>query len=285
MRRSPDGWFTITEMAAQTFALTESLGQVDRFGPVLTHSYLLLGNAQAALVDASHGIGDLRGAVATITRLPVKVLLTHYHFDHIGCAHQFDSVAISELEAHLVSGQQTPEMQAATARVAERCRQPLPPNFSFDRYAIGPVALTGRLHDGDLIDLGGRVLQVVHTPGHSPGSVCFWDAGAGLMFGGDTFNRGLITMSLELCDIEAYQSSLDRLISALPAATASLLPAHYATPVGTDTLAGLAAGIAQVRAGSATVVDAGLWRQADFDWFSVALPALVAPSSGAAADH
>lgn len=272
MTVSPDGWFTITEVAPRTFAVTESLGRMDRFGPILTHSYLLLGDERAALVDASHGIGDLRRAVETITRLPVKVLLTHYHFDHMGCAHQFDDVAVSEIEAHLVSGEQTPEMQAATARIAGRCRRPLPAQFSFDRYLIRPVSPSTRLRDGDRIDLGGRALEVLLTPGHSPGSMCFVDADGGLVLGGDTFNRGLITLDLELSDIDAYRLSLDRLIAAFGASSLLLLPAHYATPVAPDILAGLAAGIAEIAASTATPVDAGGWWQVDFDWFSVTVP-------------
>lgn len=268
---SPDGWFVIDEIATNVFAITESLGEVDRFGPVLTHSYVVVGSERAAIIDASHGIGDLRSAVAAVTSISCDLLLTHYHFDHIGCAHQFESVAVSELEASLLQSEPTEEMRALTARVQARCIRSVPRGFSFRDYSIPPVSPSRLLRDGDTVDLGARRLTVIHTPGHSPGSVCFLDEAAGLLFAGDTVNRGLITLSLELCDVDAYRSSLQRLAD-LGQTVRSVLPAHYATPVMADTATDLLVGVDEVLARAVKLRDVGLWKQADFDWFAVALP-------------
>ena len=269
--RSPDGWFEIHEVADGVVALTESLGEVDRFGPVWTHTYLIRGDERTALIDASHGIGNLLAAVRSVTKADIKCLLTHYHFDHIGCAHQFDKVAISEVEATLLMEPPTPEMEALTADIRNKCTQTVPDGFSFDEYHIEPTTPTRRLVEGDEIDLGGRSLKAIHTPGHSPGSICFLDPQDGLLFTGDTANQGLLTLSLELCDIPAYVDSISRLV-AMRSQIDQVLPAHWATPVGTAVLTDLKDGIGRVVRDQVDVSDMGTWLRADFERFAISLP-------------
>ena len=269
--RSPDSWFEIHEVADGVIAVTESLGEVDRFGPVWTHTYLIRGDERTALIDASHGIGDLRAAVRSVTTADIKCLLTHYHFDHIGCAHQFHKVAIAEVEATLLMDPPTPEMQALTADIRNKCTRAVPDGFSFDNYDIEPTTPSRRLVEGDEIDLGGRSLRAIHTPGHSPGSICFLDSQDGLLFTGDTANRGLLTLSLELCDIPAYVESISRLV-AMGAQIGQVLPAHWATPVETDVLTDLKDGIGRVVRGEVDASDMGTWLRADFERFAISLP-------------
>jgi glyoxylase-like metal-dependent hydrolase (beta-lactamase superfamily II) len=165
----------------------------------------------------------------------------------------------------------TAEMAALTADIRNKCTRTVPDGFSFDDYRIPPTTPTRRLVDGDTIDLGGRSLAVVHTPGHSPGSVCFFDQDRGMLFTGDTANRGLVTLSLELCDIPAYARSMARLV-AMGGTVDQVFPAHWATPVGADSLVDLREGVGRVLRDDVGTTDMGTWLRADFERFAISLP-------------
>ncbi len=82
------------------------------------------------------------------------------------------------------------------------------------------------LHEGDVIDLGGRTLTVLHTPGHSPDSVCFLDDRDGLLFGGDTLNTGPIYAQLAESDVADFARSTARL-AALEADVSLVCMGHF----------------------------------------------------------
>jgi glyoxylase-like metal-dependent hydrolase (beta-lactamase superfamily II) len=94
---------------------------------------------------------------------------------------------------------------------AERLIRPLPEGFQPAQYAIVPSHATRLLDDGDVLDLGGRRLQVFHTPGHSPDCICLLDAENGLLFGGDTINTGPIYAHLPDSNLQAFEASTSRL--------------------------------------------------------------------------
>lgn len=89
------------------------------------------------------------------------------------------------------------------------------------------------LRDGDRIELGGRTLEVRHTPGHSPGHMCFWEAERGYLFSGDLVYRGTLFACYPSTDPEEYLSSLER-TACLP--MERLLPAHHALDIGPELL-------------------------------------------------
>jgi glyoxylase-like metal-dependent hydrolase (beta-lactamase superfamily II) len=94
---------------------------------------------------------------------------------------------------------------------ADTLVRPLPEGFDPASYEIVPTRATTLLDDGDRIDLGGRVLEVMHTPGHSPDSICLFDEREGLLFGGDTINTGPIYAQLGNSDLAAFARSTRRL--------------------------------------------------------------------------
>ena len=123
--------------------------------------YLIEGNKKAVLLDAASKITDLDKIVASITDKPVTLMLTHVHPDHVGAADYFPVVYMNPGDT-------------AGARQ-------MMPNYKGEfRY----------LKDGEVIDLGGRQLQVVFTPGHTPGCVTYIDKDAGYGFSGDSFGSG-----------------------------------------------------------------------------------------------
>ena len=236
------------------------------FGPIYTHAYLVEGDERAALIDAGLGIGDLRTATADVTDLPVEVLLTHSHYDHVGSAHLFDDVAITEGDDGALAAELSAEMKAYADLIPGRCSRPIPPGFSWDRYRIVPTMPTRVLRDGDIVDLGGRQLEVVHTPGHSPGSACFLDSKTGCLFTGDTVYQGALNIQLERSDPAMYSMSMKRLVELVPDVS-TIFPAHLETPLDPDIVTEIHAGIGGVLDGTEEMTVTGAWAEASFDRF------------------
>lgn len=122
--------------------------------------YLVEGDTKAVLIDAGTKIADLDKIVASITDKPVMLVATHAHPDHTGSAINY-----------------FPELYIA-------------PGDAASQFVADYTGRIKALKDGETIDLGGRALDVVFTPGHTPGSTTFIDKKAGYGFSGDSFGSG-----------------------------------------------------------------------------------------------
>jgi glyoxylase-like metal-dependent hydrolase (beta-lactamase superfamily II) len=204
-------WHTTTPIGENVYRISEPIGTIEpRVGVATVNMYLVVGQESTALIDSGMGIGDVCDEIAKITSLPCMVLNTHYHWDHIGGNASFKESAIHESEINLVAQKQNvaairKAMKSPAARVA------LPPTFDPTTYRIIPKPATRSLHDNDLIDLGGRVLRVLHTPGHSPGHAAFWDEANNMLFTGDTAYLGPVYACFEGSDPAALAESVNRL--------------------------------------------------------------------------
>jgi hydroxyacylglutathione hydrolase len=184
-------------------------------GILKTNSYLLVqpqGDV-AVLIDPACGSSDEVIPFLKEKKIQLKmVLITHSHWDHIGDASVFKSEGCEVLihEADL------PNLQRPGA---DHLPCPIP---------LLPVEATRLLHDGDEIAIGQDKLKVIHTPGHTPGSLCFYDAVGGRLFSGDTlFRRSMGAISFPTSQPEKMWVSLQRL-ALLPAET-EVFPGHGAT--------------------------------------------------------
>lgn len=268
--------------------------------PPHVNCFLVAGRERAILIDTGLGIGDIRGAVGDLTDLDVSVVNTHYHWDHSGGNSAFEDIAIHELGAEKL--QRGPDMTklepyaAYSLRMLERIGEfrvtdeeffgflsdettprPLPGDFDFASWKIPASIPTRLLKDGDRLDLGGRTLQVFHTPGHTPDSVCLFDEENGLLFGGDTYNTGPIYAHLPDSDVEAFARSTARMTE-IAEDVAFVYVAHFSRYVEIGAfLREVAAGFAEVVAGTAsfeqsTDDDDGDARLARFARFGVLVP-------------
>ncbi len=100
----------------------------------------------------------------------------------------------------------------------------LPPDFDPEGYALYSGGTTDTLTDGQAIDLGGRVITALHTPGHSPGHLCYWEEERGTLYSGDLLYRGKLDMFYPTTDPAAFLSSVRR-VSTLPLRT--IRPGHH----------------------------------------------------------
>jgi len=100
----------------------------------------------------------------------------------------------------------------------------LPEGYDVNTYKLFQGIPTRILQDGDTIDLGGRIITILHTPGHSPGHMCFWNPQDGYLFTGALVYKGTLFACYPSTDPEAYLSSLEK-ISALP--VKKVFPTHH----------------------------------------------------------
>ena len=199
-------WFEVYQLPDGTYAIYEPY----QFQEAI--SYLVLGDESAALVDSGNGIGDIASVVSELTDLRVTVLLTHEHPDHFGGAHAFDDVRLfGQPQAIERVGAGVPNERARRSVTGDQVWKPLPSGVDPESFVVNGVEPTTLLADGDVIDLGGRRLELVHTPGHSPGSVCYLDRENRVLFTGDHFYPGPLYAMGSGVDIDAYVASNDRL--------------------------------------------------------------------------
>jgi glyoxylase-like metal-dependent hydrolase (beta-lactamase superfamily II) len=199
-------WFDVYELLPDTFAIYEP----NQFEEAIC--YLVLGGKRGVLIDTGNGIGDLKSLVSKLTTLPVSVVLTHEHYDHVAGAHQFKEIAMFENADALKvlkAGRDNSSMQKYLT--PDYLWKPLPKKFDPKKWEIPSMEPTSLFHEGDIIDLGGRKLEVIYTPGHSPGSVCLLDKKNRLLFTGDHFFPGPLYAHAPDVNLKDYIKSTKKL--------------------------------------------------------------------------
>jgi glyoxylase-like metal-dependent hydrolase (beta-lactamase superfamily II) len=258
-------WFEVYQVSDGTYALLESR----HYEEVI--SYLILGDERAVLLDTGMGIGDIRSEAERLTDLPVTVVNSHSHYDHVGDNHHFDEVWAFDDEGEVARIE-----RGLTRAECERFLQPgsyldLPPSFDPTTYEIRPAPVTERLRHLETIELGGRTLTVHHTPGHSPGSICLLDSRDRLLFTGDTFYPGRLYAHFDDSDFDLYVQSVEYLVGLLDQVS-HLCPAHNEAHVPTETLLRVRDAFDLITAGQAAFELQGETRVYRFDGFAVTLP-------------
>jgi glyoxylase-like metal-dependent hydrolase (beta-lactamase superfamily II) len=173
------------------------------------------GRDRDMLVDSGMGVVSLREWVPLVTERSLTAVASHTHFDHIGCHHEFPDRAVHRAEAAILAA---PSRAATLADpyVTDEIFDRLPPlPYTSADYAVRGAAATRLLEDGDVIDLGDRHFEVVHTPGHSPGGIALWEARTGILFSGDIVYDGPLIEDTYHADPRDYRRSMERLL-ALP---------------------------------------------------------------------
>lgn len=208
----------IIQIAPKTWCISE-------YG--LVNAFVAEGEKYAAVIDTACGIGDIGSVVRQLTDKPLKILLTHNHFDHTGGIYHFGGAPVY---MHRADDGLMKKMMGMSpdgsfnglrefyikTRAPIRCPQydvndllaliPQPqPNEEFEWVPV---------EHGDNIDLGGRVLKVLHTPGHTDGGVCYLDSTSRILFSGDTVNKNIILMRQPNNDtrlIRQYHDTVEKL--------------------------------------------------------------------------
>jgi glyoxylase-like metal-dependent hydrolase (beta-lactamase superfamily II) len=245
----PDTWFEVYEVAHSVFAIYEPRQSEG------TISYLILGNERAVLFDTGMGIGDLKKLTSELTKLPIVVLNSHTHDDHVGSNWQFSTIYGMDTDFTRQSALGSSADAQKEIAPSEICGD-LPAGFDAKTYATRPWKITKYIHDGESIDLGGRALKVIATPGHTPDAICLFDQANGLLFTGDTYYPGTIWLYRPETDLGAYGKSVQRL-AALAPQIKTVLGAHDFPVAPAAVLPSLVADFEAVRAGKIAATPAG----------------------------
>lgn len=215
-----ENWFTIDKIDENTYCISEYRHWEE------PHCYLLNGSERSLLIDTGLGICDIHEEVEKLTDKPVTAVATHIHWDHIGGHRYFPDFCAHEAELDWLSGGFPLSMETIRGMVIDRCD--LPEGYDVSGYELFQGKPTRVLRDGDVIDIGGRRIGVCHTPGHSPGHMCFWEKERGYLFTGDLVYKDTLFAYYPSTDPEAYLASLEK-IAALPAR--KVFPAHHSLDI------------------------------------------------------
>ena len=215
-------WFETELIDKSTYRISEPRHTEE------TSCWLLEGDDRALLIDTGLGVADIGAVAGSLTVKPIIALATHVHWDHIGGHGHFPEFCVHEAERAWIEE----DFPISRSDVINELRKgSLPGDFDPADYTIFRGTASRILHDGDIIDLGGRRLEVIHSPGHSPGHICLWEGERGWLFTGDAVYKGIIYADFPSTDPEALLRSLERL-SNYP--VKRIFPAHHDTEIEPD---------------------------------------------------
>lgn len=192
------GYWRVQALAPGVWAIGEPADSPDNY------EYLLVGTERALLIDAGATKRDLGAVVRQLTDRPLTVLPTHLHFDHATGLRNFDRIALIDL----------PETRAlARGDLVQLGRYqffaPHPPSFMVSRW----------LKPGATLDLGGKLVRILSTPGHTASSVSIYDPVDRMLFTGDFLYPTTLYAFGPDTSLSAYQASAERLLRDLPVNT------------------------------------------------------------------
>lgn len=186
------------------------------------------GRDRDLIIDTGSGIAPLRDAIADLLGKPVIAVATHIHYDHVGGLHEFETRLMHRIEAprmmsyrefHPLRMSEFPASLRDYFSARENSRGDLlidaipEAAWNPDEYAIKSTTPTRLLEDGDIVDLGDRAFEVMHLPGHSPGSVGLWEQHSGVLFSGDAIYDGALLDMLPDSNVADYIRTMKRLRS------------------------------------------------------------------------
>lgn len=199
------GYYTTERIAAHLTTIRGGAGE---------RCWLVEGRTHAALIDATCGHRELAEVVQRLTAKPLEVLMTHGHRDHVGGAWAFGTAWLHPGDLPLTARSLDSE------RRADFVRGKAPAAWGAVTAAEFPAvgeAVWQPLQEGDVFDLGGTVLEVLETPGHTAGSVCFLDRAGRTLFSGDLCTRRTLMMLPESLGLDVLAGTLERLLALSPA--------------------------------------------------------------------
>ncbi len=248
-----ENWFTLDRIDADTHIISEYRHWEE------THCYLFEGSERCLLIDTGLGICNISEVVEKLTDKPVTAVATHIHWDHIGGHEYYPDFYAHETELNWLSGEFPLTMETIRGMVKDRCD--LPEGYDVNTYKFFQGTPTRVLKDGDTIDLGGRMITALHTPGHSPGHLCFWEPQRGYLFTGDLVYKDTLFAYYPSTDPQAYLASLEK-IAALP--VKKVFPAHHSLDIQPEILIRMRDALRQLKVDGKLHHDSGTFDYGDW---------------------
>jgi glyoxylase-like metal-dependent hydrolase (beta-lactamase superfamily II) len=208
-RIRPEDWYSVRRLDDDVTAISEPY--IQEF--YRCNVWHIRGRDRDMLVDSGMGVVSLREWVPLVTERDLIAVASHTHFDHIGCHHEFECRAVHSAEADLLANP-TRENTLADPYVTDDIFDALPPEpYCSKCYAVKRATATRILEDGDVIDLGDRQFEVIHTPGHSPGGIALYEKATEILFSGDIVYDGPLIEDTYHSNLADYIASMERLMT------------------------------------------------------------------------
>jgi len=184
------------------------------------------GRDRDLIVDTGMGIANLYEASKHLFDKALSAVATHTHLDHVGSLHEFEDRIVHPVEADtmtkpsenfsMLREEHSPEfiesLERAGYEVGPSYITALPrADFNLSEFSTPAAPATRLVTEGDVIDLGDRVFEVMHLPGHSPGSIGLWEQRTGILFSGDAIYDGPLLDEIPGSDIAVYCDTMRRL--------------------------------------------------------------------------
>ncbi len=248
-------WFAIEQINVDTYVISEYRHWEE------SHAYLLNGEKYSLLIDTGLGIENIKEQVDQLTDRPVIAVATHIHWDHIGGHKYFPDFYAHEAEINWLNGEFPLTMEQIKDYVVEDCD--LPDGYDVEQYEFFQGMPTRILSDRDIIDIGGRQIEVLHTPGHSPGHMCFYEQERGYLFTGDLVYIGTLFAYFPSTDPAAYLESIQK-VASLP--VKRVFPAHHSLDVPDTILKDMERAFLKLKAENKLQHGSGTY---DFGYFAI----------------
>ncbi|MER8804235.1 MBL fold metallo-hydrolase [Mesorhizobium sp. M0998] len=168
------------------------------------------GRDRDLLFDTGLGHFSLRRHVPLVTERKLTCVASHTHFDHIGCHHEFPDRCVHPAEAEILADPRN-EWTVADRYATDEMFDGMPQGWDTKRYRILPAPAGRLLEQGDIVDLGDRAFEVIHTLGHSPGGIALYENRTGILFSGDIIYDGPLIDDVYHSDIDDYVETLLRM--------------------------------------------------------------------------
>ena len=159
------------------------------------------------LFDTGLGHFSLRQHVALVAERPITCIASHAHFDHIGSHHEFPGCCVHHAEAAILADPRN-EWTLANPYATDAMFDRVPTGWDQSKYRVKPAQVGQLLSHGDVIDLGNRSFEVIHTPGHSPGGIALFERQTGVLLSGDIIYDGPLIEDAYHSNISDYCATL-----------------------------------------------------------------------------
>jgi len=224
---SNSAWFEVYEVTKDTYALLEPFHSEEVI------SYLIIGDDSAILFDTGMGIADIQAEIKRLTYLPVMVINSHSHYDHIGGNSLFNQILAFNNVWEIQRLKRGYSINECKFFMEPENYINLPPKFDLEHYQILPSNITRILDSNETIDLGNRRIKILHTPGETPGSVCLQDLDKNILFTGDIFYPGTLWLHRIENDLRLYLQTMEKLCL-LESKLEFICPGHNEVKVEND---------------------------------------------------
>lgn len=203
-----DDYYTVFRIDERTFAIGETRYWQKNF------NYLIVGDERALLFDAGPGVRDIRPVVESLTELPFVFTPSHFHYDHVGNGVVFEEVGMIDLP-YL-------RHRALDDRLTLTRWEHIGEGERFEEWTL---QIDEWWAPGSTIDLGGRTIIAVHTPGHTLNSLSLVDADSNYAFTGDFFGPGSLLEMVPTSGMGDYLHGVENLLEHVDEST-RLFAAH-----------------------------------------------------------